>query len=127
MSLEKVLEALSSIQERLQETERSVNAVREFTINRVGESEDNRLSRIIRLLGNTEVISGAMDDRLEDALTRLTQMQAHAQQWEARISHYIALTTLAGSLVRARSPLVKPLYACVAGRTVAEIDPWPRL
>jgi hypothetical protein len=63
MSLEKVLEALTSIQDRLQETERLVNAVREFTVNRVGESEDDRLSRILMLLGNTEVIAGAMDDR----------------------------------------------------------------
>jgi hypothetical protein len=51
MTLEKVLEALSSIQDRLQKTERSVNAVRELALNRVGESEDNRRSRIFRLLG----------------------------------------------------------------------------
>jgi hypothetical protein len=101
MALEKVLEALTSIQDRLQETERSVNAVREFTVNRVGESEDNRLSRIFTLLGNTEVIAGAIDNRLENALTRLSQVQADAQEWEARISHYILLTTLAGSMLLA--------------------------
>jgi hypothetical protein len=101
LSLEKVLEALSSLQYRLQETERSVNAIREFTANRVGESEDNRLSRLLRLLGNTEVIAGAIDNRLEDALARLSQMQTDAQQWESKISHYILLTTLAGSLVLA--------------------------
>jgi hypothetical protein len=63
MSLEKVLEALSSLQDRLQETERSVNAIRELAVNRVGESEENRLSRILRLLDNTEVIAGAIDNR----------------------------------------------------------------
>jgi hypothetical protein len=101
ISLEKVLEALTSLQDRLQETERSVNAVRELAVNRVGESEENRLSRIFRLLGNTEVIAGAMDDRLEDSLTRLSQVQADAQQWQAWICHYILLTTLAGSMLLA--------------------------
>jgi hypothetical protein len=101
MSLEKVLEALTSIQDRLQETERSVNGIRELAVNQVGASEDNRLSRIFRLLSNTEVIAGAMDDRLEDSLARLSQVQADAQQWQARISHYILLTTLAGSMLLA--------------------------
>jgi hypothetical protein len=101
MSLEKVLEALTSIQDRLQETERSVTAVRDFTVNRVGESEDNRLSRVFTLLGNTEVVAGAIDTRLENSLTRLSQVLAEAQQWETRVRRCILLTALGGSLVLA--------------------------
>ena len=101
ISLEKVLEELTSIQGRLQETERSINGVREFTVNRVGESEENRLSRVLKLLGNTELTAGAIDTGLENSVTRLSQMHADAQQLKARISNYILLTTIGGYLVLA--------------------------
>src|SRR5262249_51654845 len=41
IALDKVLEELTSIQGSLQEAERSINGIREFTVNRAGESEEN--------------------------------------------------------------------------------------
>jgi hypothetical protein len=55
ISPDKVLEKLTSTQGKLREIERSINGVGEFTVNRVGESEDNRLSRVFELLSNTEL------------------------------------------------------------------------
>ena len=55
ISPEKVLEKLTSTQGKLREIERSINDVGDFTVNRVGESEDNRLSRVFELLGSTEL------------------------------------------------------------------------
>jgi hypothetical protein len=46
ISPETVLEKLASTQDKLREIERSINDVGEFTVNRRGESEENRLSRV---------------------------------------------------------------------------------
>ncbi len=99
ISPEKVLEKLTSTQGKLREIERSVDGVGEFTVNRVGEAEDNRLSRVFEMLGNTELTAGAIDTRLEDSANRLSQMQADAQQLKASISTYILVTTIGGLLV----------------------------
>jgi hypothetical protein len=99
ISPEKVLEKLTSTQDKLREIEKSINGVGEFAVSRVGESEDNRRSRVFELLSNTESTAGAIDTRLEDSANRVSQMQADAQQLKARISHYILLTTIGGYLV----------------------------
>ena len=99
ISPEKVLEKLTSTQSKLREIESSINGIGEFTVNRVGESEENRLSRVFELLGNTELTAGAIDARLEDTANRLSQMQADARQLKARMSHYILFTTIGGYLV----------------------------
>jgi hypothetical protein len=96
---EKLLEQLTSTRGKLQTIERSINGLGEFTANRVGESEENRLSRVFALLGNTELTAGAIDARLEDTANRLSQMQAAAQQLKARISNYILFATIGGSFV----------------------------
>ncbi len=99
ISPEKVLEKLTSTQDKLREIEKSINGVGEFTINRVGESEDNRLSRVFELLSHTELTAGAIDTRLEDLAKRVSQMQADAQQLKVRISHYILFATIGGDFV----------------------------
>jgi hypothetical protein len=83
----------------LREIESSINGVSEFTVNRVGESEENRLSRVFELLGNTELTAGAIDTRLEDTANRLSQMQADAQQLKASTSNYILVTAIGGYLI----------------------------
>jgi len=65
------------------------------------ESEENRLSRVVNLLSHTELAIGAIDTRLEDSLTRLSQIQTDAQQLQARIGNYILLVTIGGYLVLA--------------------------
>jgi hypothetical protein len=100
-SLEKVIEELTSIQGRIQEIERSINAVCEFASNQVGESEENRLSRVLKLLASTDIVSGAIDTRLEDSVIRLSRMQADAERLRARISNYITLMTIGGYVAHA--------------------------
>jgi hypothetical protein len=114
-SLEKVVEELTSLQGKLQETERSINGVREFTVSRVGESEENRLSRVLRLLGNTELMAVAIDTRLEGTVARLSRMQVDAQQLKARTSSYILLTAIVGYLV---------LVWIAAGQTALALYGW---
>jgi hypothetical protein len=101
ISLEDVLEEVTSIQGKLQETEQWINGVREFTVNRADESDDNRLVRILKLLGSTELTAGVIDTRLEKSVTRLSQIQADAQQWKAKTGRYIMLTALGGYLLLA--------------------------
>ena len=99
ISPEKVLEKLTSTQGKLQEIERSIHGVAGITANRAGESEENRIPRLVDLLGNSELAAGAIDTRLEDTAHRLSQMQSDAQQLKARISNYILFTAIAGFLV----------------------------
>jgi hypothetical protein len=98
-SLENVLEELTSVQSKLQEIERSINGVREFTVNLGRESKGNRLSRVFGLLGSTELMTGAIDARLEGSISRLGQVQDEAQQLKAKIGHYILLMTIGSYLV----------------------------
>jgi chromosome segregation ATPase len=100
-SLNNVLEEFTSIRSVLAETERSINSIREFSVHRAGESEENRLSRVFKLLASMELTSAAIDTRLENLVNRLSQIQAEAQQMKARISKYILLATLAGYVVLA--------------------------
>ena len=99
ISPEKVLEKLTSTQGKLREIENSINGIGEFTVNRVGESDENRLSRVFQLLANTELTAGAIDARLEDRANRLSQMQADAQELKARISHSILFMTIGSYVV----------------------------
>jgi chromosome segregation ATPase len=100
-SLNNMLEQFTSIRGVLDEVERSINGVREFAVHRPGESEENRLSRVFKLLASMELTAGAIDTRLEDLANRLSQIQADARQLKARITKYILLTILGSYLVLA--------------------------
>lgn len=101
ISPDKVLEKLTSTQGKLREIERSINDVGEFTVNRVGQSENNRLSRVFELLGSTELTAAAIDTCLEDSANRLNQMQANARRLKASTSNYILVTTIGAYLILA--------------------------
>jgi DNA repair ATPase RecN len=100
-SLEEMLETLTSLRSTLQQTERTVDGIREFAANKEGESEENRLSRVTKLLGRILVTIGDIDTCLEETETRLSELQADARQMKDRISDYILLTTIGGYLVLA--------------------------
>jgi hypothetical protein len=100
-SLKDVLDELGSIRSKLQETEQRVTGVREFMHDRAGESEQNRLSRVLKLLGSIDLSATAINNLLEDSIARLSQLDAEAQQWKARVGHYISLTALGAYLVLA--------------------------
>jgi len=99
-SLEEVLEKLTALRSTLQQSERTVDEIREFAVNK-GESDEKRLSRVTKLLGRIVVTIGEIDTRLEEPVTRLSELQTDARQLKTRISHYIFLTALGGSLVLA--------------------------
>jgi chromosome segregation ATPase len=100
-SLEEMLATLTSLRSTLQQTERTVDGIREFTANKEGDSEENRLSRVMKLLGRILVTTSEIDTRLEETVTRLSELQADARQLKDRISNYILLATLGGYLVLA--------------------------
>jgi hypothetical protein len=99
ISLGNVIEELTSIQGKLNETEQSINGIREFAANRAGDPEEHRLSRVFGLLGSTELASRAIGTRLDNLVSRLSQIQSNARQLQARISTDILLTTIGGYLV----------------------------
>jgi hypothetical protein len=101
LSLQNVLEEFKSIQDRLNRLERSINDVREFAVHRAGESEENRLSRVFKLLASIDLTAGAIDTGLEGLVDLLSKVQADARQLKARTDLYLLLTILGGYVVLA--------------------------
>jgi hypothetical protein len=99
--LEEVLDSLTSLQSTLQQTERTADGIREFAANKDGESEENRISRITKLVGQMLVTTSEMDARLEEPLIRLARLQVDTRQLKVRISNHILLLTIGGYLVLA--------------------------
>jgi chromosome segregation ATPase len=93
-SLEEVLENITSLRSRLQQTERTVDGIRAITADKEGESEETRLSRVTTLLGRILVTIGDMDTRLEESVTRLSELQTDARQLKATTSAYILVATV---------------------------------
>jgi len=93
-SLEEVLENIKSLRRTLQQTERAVDEIRAFMANKEGESEENRLSRVTKLLGRILVTIGEIDTRLEESVTRLSELQIDAHQLKATTSAYILVTII---------------------------------
>lgn len=99
ISLDKVLEQVMAMRDKVLEMEQSINAVGTFAINKENESDESRLSRIFKFLASTELAAGAIDARLDDSLARLSQIQTDALQSKTRTSNYILLATITGYLV----------------------------
>jgi hypothetical protein len=96
-SLDKMLEDLTALRSRLQESERTVERVRNF-----GKDDDaDRHARAVKLLGRAVLMITEADTRLEDCVARLSEMRTDAQQLQARISLYILLTAIGCYLVLA--------------------------
>jgi hypothetical protein len=100
-SLQNVLEEFKSIQDRLNRLERSINDVREFAVHRAGESEEDRLSRVFKLLASIDLTAGAIDTGLEGLVDLLSKIQADARQLKARTDTYLLLTILGGYVILA--------------------------
>jgi DNA repair ATPase RecN len=94
-SLEEVLENIALLRSTLQQTERTVDRFRDFTANKDDESEENRLSRITKLIGRVLVTFGEIDTRLEESAKRLSELQAQALRLKATTSAYILVTSIA--------------------------------
>jgi hypothetical protein len=100
-TVQQVLGNILSLRNRLQETERTVDEIRAFAANKAGESDEIRLTRVTRLLGRVLVTVGEMDTRLEDSVTRLSELQTNARQQKTKISAYILVASVACYLLLA--------------------------
>ncbi len=100
-SFEEVLERIASLRSTLQQIEQTVDGIREFAADKEGESEDNRLSRVSKLLGRILATIGEIDTRLENAVTRLSELQIQAGQLKATTSTYILVASVACYVVLA--------------------------
>ncbi len=94
-SVQEALSTILSLQNTLQEAERTVDEIREFAANKAGESEEIRLPRVTKLLGRVLVTIGEMDTRLQDSITRLSELQTHARELKAKTSGYILVASIA--------------------------------
>jgi hypothetical protein len=92
--LEKVLEGFTSIRTKLQEMEQAVSDVKSFSVSREGESEENRFSRVLKLLATTKAGASRIDSRLLDLLGHLSQMQIDSAAAKQRLDNYIVLLTI---------------------------------
>jgi hypothetical protein len=92
-SLDSVLLVLASIQRRLQEAEQAINRDDGLAVTRAGELVENRLPGVLKLLTSTELAADAIDTRLEDSVTRLSQMQADREKLQKRTDSLILLAT----------------------------------
>jgi hypothetical protein len=68
--------------------------IRKFTAPNEGESEEHRLARITKLLGRALLTMSAIDTRLEQSATRLSELQVDAQQLQVRTSQSFWLMTV---------------------------------
>ncbi len=93
-SIEVVLEKITSLRSTLQQTERAIDEIREFTAKNEGESEENRLSGVTKLFGRLVATIGEIDSRLDDYATQLSELQTVARQWKTTTSGYILVTRI---------------------------------
>jgi hypothetical protein len=93
-ALDHVLEKLKPLQDVLQQAERAVDGIRELTANKESDWEENRLSRVIKLLGHMLLMISDIDTRLEEAVTRLSELRDNALRLKERTSNYILLAMI---------------------------------
>jgi len=93
-SLEELLENITSLRSRLQQTEQTVDGIRAFMANKAGESGEERFSGVTKFLGRILVTTDEIDTRLEESATRLSELQTDARQSKATTSAYILVTTI---------------------------------
>ena len=93
-ALKEVLEALAILQGTLQETKREVDEVREFATTREGESEENRIARVLKVLGRVILMITDADSHLQRLVTRLSELRSDSQRLKVRTSNYIFWATV---------------------------------
>ena len=114
-SLEEVLETLVSIRSRLQEAEQSVDEVRGFATAVGGETDENRVARVLKLLARVVVTITEIAPRLDRLAARIADTRADAQQGKARTSSYILWTAIGCTVILAWIAAGQ-LALCVWGR-----------
>jgi DNA repair ATPase RecN len=93
-SLEEALETLVGIRGRLQEAEQSVDEIRGFATAVGGESDENRVARVLKLLARVVVTMTEIAPRLDRLAARISGTRADAQEGKTRTSSYILWTAI---------------------------------
>ena len=93
-SLNDVLEKVVSLRKTLQQTARTVDVIREFTADKRGGPDENRLLRVTKVVARLLVTIGDLDTRLDEFLARLSKLRTDAQELKAKTSSYILLATI---------------------------------
>ncbi len=92
--IDEVLEKITSLRSMLQQADQALDEIREFNANQAGESDANRFSRVLKLIGRVLVTIGDMDTRLDEYATQLSELQTVARQWKSTTRRYIGLATM---------------------------------
>jgi hypothetical protein len=114
-SLEEALGTIASIRGRLQEAEQSVAEVRGFATAVEGESDENRVVRVLKILARVVVTITDIGPRLHRLAARIADTRADAQATKARTSNYIYWAAIGCTVILAWIAAGQ-LALCVWGR-----------
>jgi hypothetical protein len=92
-SLDEILEKVESARSKVQEAEQAVNKVREFAVDK--DDEPSRLHKMSKLVVRTLVTFSSVDERLEEAATRLDKLQSEVLKAKTRTTNLITWTAIA--------------------------------
>ena len=87
-SMDTVHERLASLQESVQQVERTVDGVRKFAED---DPDKDRLIQVAKLLARIVLTLSEVDERLDDLAARVSEVRTQARLGNARTSHYIVL------------------------------------
>jgi hypothetical protein len=90
-STDEVLGLLASLRGTAQQAEQAVDGVRRFATPAAGESVEDRLARVAKVLARILLTLVEVDRRLDEFATRLAEVRGAARQSRARTSNYITL------------------------------------
>jgi hypothetical protein len=125
-SMDEVLESLASLRAGVQQAEQAVDEVRRFATPGPGESVEDRLIRVAKVLARILLTLGDVDRRLDHFAVRVAGVRTDAQQSKARTSRYILWGSVVcyGLLVWAAAGQVAlcrcGLRRCRRGRSTAD-------
>jgi hypothetical protein len=88
-SMDEVLERLASLRDTVQQAERTVDGVRGFATPGEGESVEDRLARVAKVLARILLTLSEVDRRLDEFAARLSEVRSDARRLQARTSNYI--------------------------------------
>lgn len=100
-ALGSVLENVEQARGRLHQARQTVDQIHAFASRIDSEPEDSRLARVTKAVGRMLLTVSEVDTHLENAVTRLAEIRADAQQKKATISEYILLGTIAACVLLA--------------------------
>ncbi len=90
-SMDQVLELLAALQAQVQQAEQAVDEVRKFATPAPGETIEDRVLRIAKVMARLLLTLSDVDRRIDHFAARLSEVRADARQLKERTSRYILL------------------------------------